>query len=144
MDLSKLSKADLIKLLQSKEEPEPPKKRGRKKKEPTVSKDFIVTINKKENRKRVNPETGLEEGVYTKSEPVRANTKFYSGDDLYKEDAEKFDKKVKHSRSPRRTECKKIKMTCDTCKKEYSVSPILAANKEIYFCDKCIIKKSRS
>lgn len=156
IDLNSLSKEELIALLSNKDVKAKPK-RGRPKKirgeraneviidevinDSSTEKPTYITnvVQPNKNRKRIDPDTGLEDGVYTIGVPATAQAKPVD-EGVYKQDAS-FDSKVVHSRVPRREPAKKISTKCEGCHKTFEVPPIFLASKEFYFCDKCIMRK---
>lgn len=145
IDLNSLSKEELIALLSNKDVKAKPKK-GRPKKVPLKQQEAeqptyitnVVQPNK--NRKRIDPDTGLEDGVYTIGVPATAQAKPID-EGVYKSDTANWDSKVQYSRAPRREPAKKISTKCEGCNKTFEVAPIFLASKEFYFCDKCIMRK---
>ena len=109
--------------------------------------DGLFNFNtRSQTRERINPDTGEQEGVYTRSEDVNPNRISAVGnlwdDDpsLFHEDTEAFTRKVRFQVSPRRPPSKKIQdKTCERCNKPMMVAKQHAKQ---YICDRCIMRGS--
>lgn len=105
--------------------------------------DFTTDIIKENNtRKRINPDTGEEEGTYARTEQIVPgtikNTWQDNGVDFKDDD---FDKIVRSSVSERtRKPAKKIKKVCESCETTFYVSP---THSRQYLCNKCITGRTR-
>lgn len=106
--------------------------------------DFTTTVINKENRsrKRINPDTGEEEGSYARNEPIVPGTiKNIWEDDGSEFKDDEFDQKVRYKVSPRtRKPPKKQTKVCEECQRKFVVS---VAHVRQYKCDTCIARGGR-
>ena len=130
-----------------------PKCRKRKLKEHSLQIDIPVSPRPKmedfttstkpnrDNRVRINPDTGKPDGMYTIGEQVKANTKFFD-----RGNKEPLDKLVKMPEvlAERRNKMKLVEYFFDTenggCGGKFNIHPIHARN---LVCDRCMMKVKR-
>jgi Zn finger protein HypA/HybF involved in hydrogenase expression len=105
---------------------------------------FHFKTNKQQNRQRINPDTGEEEGTYTRAEAIDTNkihdtNLFENNPKAFQEDTKKFTQKVDFQVSQRRPQPKQRQFTCENCKKTITTS---AMHSKQYMCDRCISRRA--
>lgn len=98
-------------------------------------------------RVRINPDTGLPDGTYGRSEPIKVGQNKFVDTGKDGQDGREFDQKygnrfhVSERSKPAATQ-KTVK--CEYCKTEFAISPILySVNKNYHVCNKCVQNRGK-
>ena len=126
-----------VDLMDNLEEPEPKPK--------NLTDQFTTQIRQRSNSRVRYTETGKEEGVYTRSEPIEGVTNVWDdvdpeeGQDRDNEILKKFTKVSERTRKP----VNMVEVKCDSCNRVERVHPIHVSGRSRHLCNKCVARRSK-
>lgn len=104
----------------------------------------IRTTNKNSSRIRYN-DKGEPDGMYTRTEGITHIINTWNDDGIEGHDEEDDRIKKIAKVGPRnRPPIQMVDAICSNCKKTFTVHPMFLSGREVYTCDRCIVRKGRS